>query len=88
MSGGNKILFWSDVNHSSEYISASLGAIKAGNTIVSTEYENWEDVQKVLKESEADILVVSPFVKADKNKTRIDKINESIPELSKSENIV
>ena len=83
MSVGKKILFWSDVNHSTEYISASIGAIKAGNSIVSTEYENWEDVQKVLKESQADLLVVSPFVKADNNKTRIDKINESIPELSK-----
>jgi replicative DNA helicase len=71
------------VNHSLEYISAALGSIKAGNTIVSTEYENWEDVQKVLKESEADILVVSPFVKAEKNKTRIDKIAESIPEINK-----
>jgi len=69
------------VNHSLEYISASLGSIKAGNTIISTEYENWEDVQKVLKESQADILVVSPFVRVEKNKTRIDKIAEAIPEL-------
>jgi hypothetical protein len=51
---------------------------------VSTEYENWEDVQKVLKESNSDILVVSPFVKAEKNNTRIDKINESVSELNKS----
>lgn len=76
-------MFWSDINHTLEYISAALGSIKAGNIIVSTEYENWEDVQKVLKESEADILVVSPFVKADKFKTRMDKIAESIPEINK-----
>ena len=61
-----------------------MGTIKAGSTIVTTEFENWEDVQKVLKESGADVLVVSPFVQAENNKTRIDQINEAIPELSKS----
>jgi hypothetical protein len=72
------------VNHSLEYISAAMGTIKAGSTIVTTEFENWEDVQKVLKESGADVLVVSPFVQAENNKTRMDQINEAIPELSKS----
>jgi hypothetical protein len=72
------------VNHSLEYISAAVGTIKAGSTIVTTEFENWEDVQKVLKDSGADVLVVSPFVQAENNKTRIDQINEAIPELSKS----
>jgi hypothetical protein len=72
------------VNHSLEYISAAVGTIKAGSTIVTTEFENWKDVQKVLKDSGADVLVVSPFVQAENNKTRIDQINEAIPELSKS----
>jgi hypothetical protein len=65
-------------------MSAAVGTIKAGSTIVSTEYENWEDVQKVLKESGAEVLVVSPHVQAENNKTRIDKISEAIPELSRS----
>jgi hypothetical protein len=82
--GGKKVMFWSDVNHSLEYISAAVGSIKAGNTIVSTEYENWEDVQKVMKDSGAEVLVLSPFVQSEKNKTRMDKINDAIPELSKS----
>jgi replicative DNA helicase len=77
-------MFWSDVNHSLEYIAGALGTIKAGNTIVSSEYENWEDIQKVLKQSEADVLVVSPFVQSEKNKTRMDKLNEAIPELQSS----
>ena len=81
---GDKVLFWSDVNHTLEYISAAVGTIKAGSTIVSTEYENWEDVQKVLKDSKADVLIVSPFVQLDNNKTRFDKISEAFPGLAKS----
>jgi hypothetical protein len=80
----SKILFWTDVNHSLEYISAAVGSIKAGNTLVSPEYENWEEVRTALRESKADVLVVSPFIKVEGNKTRIDIINEDIPELSKS----
>lgn len=65
-------------------MSAAIGTIKAGSTIVSTEFENWDDVQKVLKESGAEVLVVSPHVQAENNKTRIDRIAEAIPELNKS----
>jgi hypothetical protein len=65
-------------------MSAAVGTIKAGSTIVTTEFENWDDVQKVLKESGAEVLVVSPHVQAENNKTRIDRITEAIPELNKS----
>jgi len=65
-------------------MSAAIGTIKAGSTIVSTEFENWDDVQKVLKESGAEVLVVSPHVQAENNKTRIDRVAEAIPELNKS----
>lgn len=41
-------------------------------------------MQKVLKESEADVLVVSPYVAEGKNKTRLDSLNEAIPELQQS----
>ena len=81
---GDKVLFWSDVNHTLEYISAAVGTIKAGSTIVSTEYENWDDVQKVLKDSKADVLVISPFVQLENNKNRFDKISEAFPGLAKS----
>jgi len=79
---GRKILFWSDVNHSLEYISSAIGCLKSGNTIVTSEFENWEDVENVLRE--VDVLVVSPYVQAEKNKTRIDKIKENIPEMQSS----
>lgn len=65
-------------------MSAAIGTIKAGSTIVSTEFENWDDVQKVLKESGAEVLVVSPHVQDENNKTRIDRVAEAIPELNKS----
>lgn len=78
---GDKILFWTDVNHTLEYAAAATGVIKAGSTIVSSEFENWEDVERVLKESKADVLVMTPYVQAEKNKTRIDKVQESIPEM-------
>ena len=85
---GDKVLFWSDVNHSLEYMSAAVGTIKAGSTIVNAEFENWNDIQSVMKDSGADVLVVSPFSQTENNKTRIDKINEAIPELSRSKNII
>jgi hypothetical protein len=50
---------------------------------VSAEYENWEDIKKVLEDSKVDLLIVSPFVNVEHNKTRIDFLNEEIPELSK-----
>jgi hypothetical protein len=58
--------------------------LKAGSTIVNSEFENWEDIQKTLSEAKADVLIVSPHIQIDKNETRLDAINKSIPELSKS----
>jgi acyl-CoA synthetase (AMP-forming)/AMP-acid ligase II len=80
---GSKVLFWTDVNHSLEYVAASLGCLKAGTTVISSEFENWEDIHKTLTESKADVLVVSPYVQIEKNITRLDALTKSIPELSK-----
>jgi hypothetical protein len=71
------------VNHSLESLAGSLGALKAGTTVVSSEFENWEDVNKTLAESKADVLVLSPYIQVEKNITRLDAITKSIPELTK-----
>ncbi len=52
--------------------------------MVSTEYENWEDVSRILKESGANVLVVSSFSQSGDNKTRIERVQESIPEMNTS----
>ena len=40
-SSGNKIVFWTDINHTSENMAGLIGSLKAGLTIVQPEYENW-----------------------------------------------
>lgn len=81
---GSKILFWTDVNHSLEYVAASLGAAKVGVTIVASDFENWEDIEATLSASKASILVLSPYSQLDNNKTRIDAVKSAIPELNSS----
>lgn len=58
---GQKFLIWSDVNHSAEIVCATLGAIKAGLTIVHSEYENSEDINKLLKSKEISAFMFSPY---------------------------
>lgn len=67
-----------------EYVAASLGSIKAGNTIVYAENDNWEDIKNILSASKAELLVMSPFLQHDKSKTRLDKLMEDVPELANS----
>ena len=81
-------MFWTDVNHSLEYIASSLGAIKAGATIVSAEFENWEDVKGVLDASKADVLIMSPYTQVEKNRNKIDLLSSSIPEMKNSKKML
>lgn len=82
------MLLWADVNHSAEIFTSmvriiknKLGGIKAGLTIVNSEFENHEDITKNLEASKADILVLSPFTKYE-NSTRLEILTNYIPELS------
>ncbi len=53
-------------------------------TLVLPEYENWEDVDNALSKSNADVLLLSPFSNITNTSTRMDLLNESIPELKSS----
>jgi hypothetical protein len=77
-------MLWTGVNHTLETITAAIGTLKAGSTIVFSEFENWEDIQKTLSDSKSDLLLVSPYTQSDKENSYIDFINKSIPEMSKS----
>jgi hypothetical protein len=59
-----------------------LGALKAGLTIVNSEFEDWADVKQALNDSGADILVVSPHKVVEKDINRIDEVMKDIPEMN------
>jgi len=50
-------------------------------TIVLPEYENWEDVDLNLTRSKANALLFSPYSKITSTSTRLDVLNERLPEL-------
>lgn len=80
---GNKLLIWSDINHSAEIITATIGAWKAGLSIVFSEYENFEEIEKGLKE--ADVFLFSPYSPIN-DKTRIEYVNSKIEEIKQRTN--
>jgi hypothetical protein len=59
-----------------------MGSLKAGLTIVNSEFEDWADVKQALRDSEADILVVSPHKVIENDTTRIDEIMKDLPEMN------
>jgi hypothetical protein len=81
-STGNKIVFWTDINHTSENMAGIIGSLKAGLTIVYPEFENWDDVKRAIADSGADVLVISPHVNVEKNLNRIDEVLRDVPELN------
>lgn len=87
-STGSKILFWSDINHTSENLAGILGSLKAGCTIVNSEFEDWSDVRKALSDSGADILVVSPHKIVERDINRIDEIMKDIPEMNDGKGLI
>lgn len=72
---GQKLLVWSDVNHSAEIICATIGAWKAGLTVLNSEFENHEDIIKALNDT--DVFVFSPFISSE-NKTRLESIQKEL----------
>ena len=48
-----------------------MGALKAGLTVVNSEFEDWADVKQALNDSGADILVVSPHKNVEKDINRL-----------------
>lgn len=58
---GNKFLIWSDINHSAEIICATLGAWKAGLTVVHSEYENSDEIKNILKNHDISSFMFSPY---------------------------
>jgi hypothetical protein len=76
---GNKLFIWSDVNHSAEIITSTIGAWKAGLTVIHSEYENYEEIESSLKE--ADVFVFSPYSSLNE-KPRLDYINSNIHKFS------
>ena len=59
-----------------------MGSLKAGLTVVNSEFEDCVDVKKALNDSGADILVVSPHKIVEKDVNRIDEIMKDIPEMN------
>lgn len=70
---GQKFLIWSDINHSAEILCASLGALKAGLTVVHSEFENSDEIKAILKKDKIDALLFSPFNTLEKE-TRVDSL--------------
>lgn len=56
--------------------------MKAGLTVVHSEFEDWSDVRKALENSGADILVFSPHRTADRDGNRVDEVMKDIPEMN------
>ena len=52
-------------------------------TLVLPEYENWDDVDNTLAKSGANLLIVSPNSKITPTVSRMDLLNEHMPELKK-----
>ncbi len=77
-------MLWTGVNHTLETITSAIGTLKAGSTIVFSEFENWEDIEKTLSESKTDLFVLSPYSQTDRQTTYIDSVLKSIPEMNKS----
>lgn len=74
---GQKFLIWSDVNHSAEIVCATLGAIKAGLTVVHSEYENSEDINTLLKTKEMAGFMFSPYNNIESS-TRLSLIEDNL----------
>ena len=71
----SKMLIWSDVNHSAEIVCATLGAWKAGLTVVHSEFENIEEIKSILeKDQDIEAMMFSPFNQIE-NKSRLDHLN-------------
>lgn len=72
---GEKFLIWSDINHSAEIVCATIGAMKAGLTIVHSEFENTDEILSILKNtSDIGAFMFSPYNQIN-NKNRIDLLS-------------
>jgi len=80
---GDKLLIWMDQNNSSEILVSTMGASKAGVTVVTfSEKDSVDALHETLKDSNAKGLVFSPSTKVDENDTtRAELVHKLMPEL-------
>jgi hypothetical protein len=74
---------WVDQTGSAEVLTAQMGAMKAGVTVISvSDKENIEAVHETLKNSGAKGLLFSPETQSQEDgETRLDQFNKLMPEL-------
>lgn len=70
-----KILIWTDISHTAESICSTIGAWKAGLSVVHSQDESIEEVKQLV--SNSDVVIFSPFNSID-GKTRLELLSSSI----------
>ena len=82
-SPGDKLILWMDQNNSAEVLVSTMGASKAGVTVVTfSEKENVDSLNQALKDSGARGLLFSPSTPVSEDgTTRADFVHKLIPEL-------
>ena len=80
---GDKLVLWIDQNDSAEVLVSTMGASKAGVTIVTfSEKDSKDSLHQTLQNSKAKGLVFSPSTKVDaEGTTRADFVTSLMPEL-------
>lgn len=74
---GDKLVLWMDQNNSAEVLVSTMGASKAGVTVVTfSEKDSVDALHQTLKDSKAKGLIFSPSTKVDENDvTRADLVH-------------
>lgn len=80
---GDKLMLWMDQENSAEVLVSTMGAAKAGVTVVTfSEKESIDSLQHALKDSGAKGLVFSPGTEVNHDgETRVEYVHKLIPEL-------
>ena len=82
-SSGDKLMIWMDQENSAEVLVSTMGASKAGVTVVTfSEKEDCDSLHQALKDSGARGLLFSPNTKVSEDgTTRTDFVQKLMPEL-------
>lgn len=82
-SSGDKLLLWMDQENSAEVLVSTMGASKAGVTVVTfSEKEDCDALHSALKDSGARGLLFSPnTLTSEEGTTRTDFVKKLMPEL-------
>jgi len=82
---GDKIMLWVDQNNSAEILTATMGAAKAGVSIVTFhEKEQKDSLSEALRDSGARGLLFSPSSSVSSAESRLNLVQSLMPELSKN----